>query len=465
MKIRSKLAWTFILLLAFGILMISSYSILFIRNYLKSEQLSKLSRDAQWMALTIEQLHGEKPFRAELAQLANTSGYNLAVFDDKGALLSVYPDSIRDEAMVGIQDSIMQNLRSSPYTDEVIQRERSPKIYAYTTVRSAQNRARYLELSLSEERIEKPIKQIRYIIYSGMGISIILVIIVSVLFSRYISRPITQLKDAALEIAGGDTQRTIDIQRSDEFGTLASSLNKMASKLRADNEKLKNINERQRQFFADITHEVRNPLHTIMGSMEMLQLDKLPDEKRQKYVRSTLGQAERVNRLFKDLMTLQRYDSDEYFIQKKQFDLGRIALHMEDWYQDRAQEKGLIFYTDQHECYALGDPDKIEQVIDNLVSNAIKYTNEGKVWLRYHKNEDGNVIISVRDTGIGIAEEHLDRLYDRFYRTDKARSREKGGTGLGLSVVKSILNAHDTDIEVKSVPGEGSTFTFVLPSA
>ena len=108
-----------------------------------------------------------------------------------------------------------------------------------------------------------------------------------------------------------------------------------------------------------------------------------------------------------------------------------------------------------------GDPDKIEQVIENLLSNAIKYTNEGQiaVSLKEHKNA---VTVSVKDTGIGIAQEHLDRLFDRFYRTDKARSRDKGGTGLGLAVVKRILKAHESEVMVASEVGAGSTFSFTL---
>lgn len=464
MRIRSKLAWTFILLLVFGILLISSYSIVFIRNYLLKSQQQELERDVKWMALTIEQLHGDKPFSAELAEFANTSGYHLAVYDDEGELLSVYPDSIREEAEEGMPPDVHQYLMNPANEFEVVRNEESPKIYAYSTVRSGYNRARYLELSISQASIDEPVRQVRYIIYSGMAVSIGLIVVVSVLLGRYISRPITQLKDAALQIASGDTKKKINVKRTDEFGTLAQSLNEMADKLRAENEKLMQINQRQRQFFGDITHEVRNPLHTIMGSLEMLQLDNLKPDKKKKYIRTAMGQAERLNRLFKDLMTLQRYDSDQYFIEKHSFDMADIASDMEDWYKEAAEEKGLSLYVDKEYCKAIGDPDKIEQVVENLVSNAIKYTNEGKVWLRYKKT--GNeVVVSVRDTGIGISDEHLDRLFDRFYRTDKARSRDKGGTGLGLSVVKSILNAHGTDIDIKSVPGEGTTFTFRLPAA
>ena len=192
-------------------------------------------------------------------------------------------------------------------------------------------------------------------------------------------------------------------------------------------------------------------------------MDKLPEQKREKYHRDARNQVERINRLFKDLVTLQRYDSDEYFIEKKTFDLARISEHMWEWHGGKAEQKGLSLETDSRPCKAVGDPGKIEQVIDNLVSNAIKYTNEGSVSLAYYK-VDGQVEVKVEDTGIGISEEHLNRLFDRFYRTDNARSRDKGGTGLGLAVVRSILNAHGSEIEIESETGEGSTFRFRLPA-
>ena len=160
-------------------------------------------------------------------------------------------------------------------------------------------------------------------------------------------------------------------------------------------------------------------------------------------------------------MTLQRYDSDEYFIESQTFDLSTIAAHMQQWYGEQARQKGLSLAIDTHGCQAVGDPAKIEQVIDNLISNAIKYTNQGMVELSYTHKGDG-IQVKVKDTGIGISKEHLQRLFHRFYRTDKARSRDKGGTGLGLAIVDSILKAHGTNIEVESTAGAGSVFWFTL---
>jgi len=464
MSIRSKLAWTFILLLIFGITSISSYSILFIRDYLLKEGRVEMEQDTQWLAVTVGNLADDARLENHLGDAARTSGYQLALYDSTGHLMDAYPpepDSILAPSEY-LETSIIKSLEARGDLPLLPRNPDSEVLTSYIALSGASGPLRYLRASQLKDEIYAPIKTIRWIIYYGMFISIGLIVIVSVWMSRYLTKPITQIKNAAQDIADGDVDREIDIQRSDEFGTLATSLNQMASKLRADTEQIKDFAEKQRQFFADITHEIRNPLHTISGALEMLGLGNLPEEKKKKYIRTAQNQTERITRLFKDLKTLQRYDSDEYFVEMQEFDLSDIAGHLLDLYGDRAEEKAISLQIDQSSCKAVGDPGKIEQVLDNLVSNALKYTNKGTVSLRY-TNEQDQIKIMVEDSGIGISEEHLDRLFDRFYRTDKARSRDKGGTGLGLAVVKSILNAHNTDIHVESAVGEGTRFWFTLP--
>ncbi|HET6528192.1 MAG TPA: HAMP domain-containing sensor histidine kinase [Balneolaceae bacterium] len=464
MKIRSKLAWTFILLLIFGITAISSYSIVFIRDYLLEEGRREMARDTRWLAVTVANLAENEQFEEHLQQSANTSGYQLALYDSTGKLLASYAGSdtvFRPDSY--LPAGIMESLRVRGDLPLLPKHPDSEVLTGYILLQGAPGDARFLLVRQLKDQIYAPIKTIRWIIYYGMFISIGLVVIVSIWISRYLTKPITQIKNAAQAIADGDVDREIDIKRSDEFGALATSLNQMASKLRADTQQIKKFATKQRQFFGDITHEIRNPLHTISGALEMVEMDKTSPEKKKQYLRTAQKQTERISRLFKDLLTLQRYDSDEYFVEMQEFDLAGIARHMQEWYGDKAREKNIELDVDQHSCKVIGDPGKIEQVIDNLISNAIKYTNEGSISLRYFCDAD-RTTIEVKDSGTGISEEHLDRLFDRFYRTDNARSRDKGGTGLGLAVVKSILNAHGVEIEVESEVGKGSVFRFGLPA-
>lgn len=460
MSIRAKLAWTFILLLIFGITAISSYSILFIRNYLLDEGEKQIVNDSEWLAITIQNLRLNDDFETNLNEAARTSGYQISVYDEDGVLFASVPYNEQVEASERLDSKIKQELDPEQvFLDDV----HGEALQTYTRLSGINNPARYLKVSIHKDQIYAPIKTIRWIIYTGMFISIGLVLLVSILFSRSISRPILQLEEAARDISEGNVDRTLNLDRNDEFGTLADSLNRMAERLRADNKEMKRIYEKQSQFFADITHEIRNPLHTISGSLEMLEVETLSEQERKKYIESATRQTERIIRLYKDLVTLQRYDSDSYFIEQQVFDVYKTITQVAESHRSEAEGKGLklkLTYSGTSQP-VVGDSDKIEQVLENLVTNAIKYTNEGAITLSVNRYDE-KVKIEVSDTGIGISEEHKSRLFDRFYRTDKARSRDKGGTGLGLAVVKSILNAHGSDIELESTPGKGSRFWFEL---
>jgi len=461
MSIRAKLAWTFILLLIFGITAISSYSILFIRNYLLSEGEKQIINDTRWLAITIQNLRSDDDFETNLNEIATASGYRLAIYDENGLLYAEVPFHAFPEASRQLESDLRENF---VHNGAMIVEDNTNNdlLVAYTLLMPIHNAAAYLKVTIHKELIYEPIKTIRWIIYTGMFISIGLVLLVSITFSRSITLPILQLEKAARDISDGNTNQSLNLDRSDEIGTLAKSLNRMADRLRTDNLELKRLYQKQNQFFADITHEIRNPLHTIAGSLEMLKMSGLDKEQKEKYILTAERQTQRINRLFKDLVTLQRYDSDDQFIQKQTFDIQKIVSFIREILEPEALEKGLQFNTKVGHYNVYGDPDKIEQVLENLVTNAIKFTSEGSIEITARK-ENEKVVLDVKDTGIGISEEHLDRLFDRFYRTDKARSRDKGGTGLGLSVVKSILDAHGSEIHVESTPGEGSRFWFSLP--
>lgn len=463
MSIRTKIACTFILLLIFGITAISSYSILFIRNYLLDEGENQIINDTEWLAITIENMQVNAGFETNLNEAARTSGYRVAVYDEDGNLFAdvPYSEDLQAEKKISPNVEALISEKNSPH---LISDDENEQLIAYTRVTARNNPSRYLRVSIFMDQIYEPIKTIRWIIYTGMFISIALVLLVSVWFSRYLSKPIFQLESAAREIADGNTDQTLNLDRKDEFGKLAHSLNQMADRLRADNAELKRLYERQNQFFADITHEIRNPLHTVGGSIEMLQMDRLSEEQKQKYLLTAERQIHRISRLFQDLVTLQKYDSDNKFIQEKIFDIKPVIQLIAELHEPEAEDKGIKLTYDNSSVKVLGDPDKIEQVLENLITNAIKFTNEGEIKISI-RSDDSYAIIEVSDTGIGITNEHLDRLFDRFYRTDKARSRDKGGTGLGLAVVKSILSAHDSEIRVESEPGDGSRFWFRLKKA
>ncbi|MEX2641292.1 MAG: HAMP domain-containing sensor histidine kinase [Balneolales bacterium] len=464
MNIRGKLSVTFILLLIFGVTAVSSYSILFIRAFLLDEGVRQMQDDGRWMIQTIQYLPAGTQFPARLDQVGQAIRYHLVIYDETGMQLKASPAEPPGMYTGMLPDSLIRELTATENEVIMVNEKETDFIYAFAHLPRSVNEAHYLQISQAKDEIFKPIATIRWIIYTGMFISIGLIVIVSTLFARYLSRPIVTLNKAARRIAEGDVNYKINLRRKDEFGALSDSLNQMASRLREDNAQLQQINEKQRLFLADIAHEVRNPLHTIMGSLEMLEMNELNPDKRKKYLANAASHADRLSRLFSDLMTLQRYSSDENFIREKVFDLSGITRKMDEWYREEADNKGVDLSVDKQSLFVEADPGKIEQVLENLISNALKFTAEGHVHLRYEEEKD-NVVVKVTDTGTGIPHQHLPRLFDRFYRMDKARSRDRGGTGLGLAIVKSILDAHGREVHVESREGHGSEFSFRLKKA
>ncbi len=434
MNIRAKLSLTFVLLMIFGVTAISSYAILFIRNYLLDSGIETMERHARWMALSVRELPDDGSFELTVAEMAKASGYDVGLYDADSTLFVAFG--------------------SGRAADD-------KRVNVFADIPGSRNAAIRLELSLPRETLFEPVKTIRWIIYTGMFISIGIILLVSNRVATSLSRPIRALNDAALRIADGDVKHQVELARSDEFGTLATSINRMSERLRADLNELEAASERQTQFYADIAHEIRNPLHTLMASLDMARLEQIPAEKRVQYLENARHQTDRLSRLFNDLLTLQRFDADAAPVHLQAVELNPMLGKLRDVYADLAEQKGLTLDIPSTDVVVSADAGKLEQVLDNLISNAVKYVNQGRVWVEVNPTSNG-VELSVGDTGPGIAPEHIPHLFDRFYRTDKARSRDSGGTGLGLAIVKSILDAHEVDIRVESDIGKGTIFSFTL---
>lgn len=463
MNIQGKLIVTYITLLSLGVVVISAYAIISIRSFLFDAAVEKFESDAATFAQSLQNEEEFTELFIKATFMADLTGYNVALFDSAGTVLVNAPVNTPTflDSRAFLNEDVVAKLKDGA-NQVIINDNDLTEVISFHRLNAAHTSVKYLRITHKKHDLYAAANSIRHLIYTAMISSILVVIVVSVFFARYLSKPITQLKEAALDIADGNLDREIHTTRNDEFGLLAKSLNKMAGRLKADYDKLKHLNEKQNQFFADIAHEVRNPLHTISGAMEMIQVEGLSEEKKAQYLVTAEKQIDRVVRLFEDIKSLQRYDLDTGFIQKTKFNITDLVDDVIKQYTPIAEEQGLKLVNEFSGNYTVeADYDKMEQVLDNLVSNAIKYTSEGQVVVNSDVFEN-EIEVSVRDTGIGIGAEHLDRLFDRFYRTDKARSRDKGGTGLGLAVVKGILAAHEREIFVESTPGKGTRFFFSL---
>jgi heavy metal sensor kinase len=270
-------------------------------------------------------------------------------------------------------------------------------------------------------------------------------------------RPIAAMSATAEAISASNLSQRIDVALTEsELGPLARVLNNMLDRLEA-------AFEQQKRFTADASHELRTPLAVICSQAELaLARERSGDEYRQALA-TTAGAAQRMRTLVNGLLTLARADAGMLQLERAPFDLKVCVEECAGMVRPLAEERGITIHLDLADVEWSGDVQRIAQVVTNLLSNAIRYNRDGgevRVTLR---EEAGGVALAVADTGIGIPREEIGSIFKRFYRVDKARSREMGGTGLGLAICRSLIAAHGGTIECASALGEGSIFTVRLP--
>ena len=227
------------------------------------------------------------------------------------------------------------------------------------------------------------------------------------------------------------------------------------------------LDSMRKRFVADVSHELKTPITSIMGYADtLLATEDVDYETNKKFLQRISTEAERMSRLISDLLTLSKYDSAKTQIEKTEFDLGELvkdnfeALELE---MKKKNQNGECFVT-SNVPPVVADRNGIERVVINVLTNAIKYTPEGGSIKAYVGFVYNDAYIKIIDTGIGIPKEDLDKVYERFYRVDKARTREMGGTGLGLSIVKEILDQNDGMIDIKSEVGKGTEVVIRIPA-
>ncbi|GMR04256.1 MAG: hypothetical protein BMS9Abin23_0147 [Thermodesulfobacteriota bacterium] len=228
----------------------------------------------------------------------------------------------------------------------------------------------------------------------------------------------------------------------------------------------KRVETIKKDFVANVSHELRTPLASIKGYSETLLDGDMDAERRSEFLRIIDRHATRMSRIIDDLLILSRLETQQFSMVSTPVDLKDIITSTVKGFEKQARDREVRLTTNIPEglpCVS-GDRDRLEQVVVNLLDNAIKYTPAGgKVSVSAAK-ENGRVRVDITDTGIGIPEDDMPRIFERFYRVDKARSRDIGGTGLGLAIVKHIIQGHDGKIHVESTPGAGSTFSFSIAS-
>jgi len=303
-----------------------------------------------------------------------------------------------------------------------------------------------------------------YMIFISLLCAMVVAMCLVYFDSRHISDPLKELNNAVLEIASGKYDKHVQIHSHDEIAQLASSFNYMARAL-------SRTEEMRNSFISDISHELRTPMTSISGFVAGILDGTIPKEKEREYLKIVLDETNRLARLTSEMFEMTKMSSPEYQLSVKEFDVTEAVRLCIIAAGQKIDEKNLEIdvWFENDPTQAIADPDAIRRVLINLLDNAIKFSNCGTTIEIKVYDRNKHIYIEIINHGIGINERDLPHIFDRFYKSDKSRGKDRLGAGLGLSFVKNILNLHSQQITATSTKEFGdqykTTFTFTLEKA
>lgn len=293
--------------------------------------------------------------------------------------------------------------------------------------------------------------------YLTLGILLLLSLIILIFFTEMVYIPLRKITVATEQYAAGNMHYEFQIESEDEIGYLAACLSYMASEIARSEDD-------QKKFVANVSHDFRSPLTSIRGYLEAMLDGTIPPESHEKYLGIVLNETDRLTKLTNSLLTLNNLNTKGMLLDKTDFDINQVIRNVAASFEGTCIRKtiGIELVLTGDVLYVNGDLGKIQQVLYNLLDNAIKFSHHDSVIKIETSEKKNKVFISVKDHGIGIPKDDLKLIWERFYKSDASRGKDKKGTGLGLSITKEIINSHGEHINVISTPGVGTEFIFSL---
>lgn len=280
------------------------------------------------------------------------------------------------------------------------------------------------------------------------------------LFSRSVSKTFEEFSNTARSIANGDFSSRVHVLQEGETGELAKNMNYMAQEL----EKLEDM---RKDFIANISHDFRSPLTSIRGFVQAILDGTIPQEKESKYLNIVLDETDRLTKLTNDILMLTKMENNNMPLELSDFDIHTVIRKVLLQFEQKIISKNidLTFLIERPEIITRGDVNQIQRVVSNLVDNALKFCSTDDAITIETSIVRNKVEVSIKDSGPGISEDDIKFIWDRFHKADRSRGKDKKGIGLGLSIVREIIRAHDESINVYSQEGKGTKFVFTLTLA
>lgn len=311
-------------------------------------------------------------------------------------------------------------------------------------------------------RYTSVITDLTFILMKGVYITLIVIFALSFIFllafHLLVYRPLHRITEAATQYASGNLEYEIPVTTEDEMGYLSASLNYMSSQLR-------DMEDYQKKFVANVSHDFRSPLTSIKGYVEAMADGTIPPELHEKYLGIILFETERLTDLTQDLLTLNEFDTNHLLLNREPFNIHEMIKHVAASFEGVCTQKkiSIELVLAGKTLNVNADRRKIQQVLYNLLDNAIKFSDTNSIITIETTARGEKVYTSVKDNGMGIPRSDLGKIWERFYKSDLSRGKDKKGTGLGLAIVKEAVQAHGENITVVSTEGVGTEFTFSLP--
>jgi signal transduction histidine kinase len=421
---------------------------------ISSENASALEREARFVAAQWDT--SDNP-----DSLANTAGRALArrvtLVDSSGVVVG---DSEFDGAALHALANHLYRpeIKAASQSGTGIARRHSPSRgdeELYVAVRAERGFAR---VSVGTGVIEAIFDRARRAILITGFLALAGAVVVAWLFARKVSKPITELRDVAHAMADRDFSKRGRVDAPGEVGDLAQSLTLLANRFES-------LEKTRRDFVANVSHELKTPLTVVSGFAETLADPDLPAETRKEFAAMILSNTHRMERIVNDLLDLSRIESGGWIPNPEQVNVSEIVTEVIGSLNPASLKDKVTIrtYLPSASQTAWADRTAIRQVLSNLAENALRHTAKGFVTI-FSESDPSGVWVGVRDSGEGIAEEHLPRIFERFYRVDPSRAREQGGTGLGLSIVKHLAEAHGGTVRATSRRGEGTSVAVFFPN-
>lgn len=447
----------------FGFVVVATFVSNMTMDHLKKQQADSLYREATLIANTYASglYNNEVSLEVVKSQLDALDTYlnaTLWIINPSGRLIldSSAPLDVENEIMIENFDPTVT--AGSYYTiGNFFNTFDEDMLSVFAPITSDYKVKGYVVIHGSISGILKEADNLLTISYIMLVILFLLSLIILIFFTEIVYIPLRKITEATEQYASGNMHYEFSVESEDEMGYLAATLSYMASEIARSEDD-------QKKFVANVSHDFRSPLTSIKGYLEAMIDGTIPPEMHEKYLTILLNETERLRKLTNSLLTLNNLNTKGIMLNKVDFDINRTIRNVAASFEGtcRAKMIAIELVLTGDEMYVVADVDKIQQVLYNLLDNAIKFSHHDSVIKIETTEKHNKVFVSVKDSGIGIPKDDLKLIWDRFYKSDLSRGKDKKGTGLGLSITKEIIRSHGENINVISTEGVGTEFIFSL---